>query len=169
MSVGIRVVAWNCRGAKNQQFMCNARNLIATFRPSIFIILEPRIGGVVADAICNRLGLRDWVHSDAEGFSGSLWVLYNIEEISLKAVHIEKFFIHKLIDDGRRSAWVLTAVYASPKHHLRPAIWDRIALIRRTSPLALIGDFNVHLMKEKETLLGDFSFFCSLDAVVGSY
>lgn len=39
----------------------NATDLIATFHPSIFLVLEPRISEIVADVICLRLGRRDWV------------------------------------------------------------------------------------------------------------
>lgn len=60
-------------------------------------------------------------------------------------MHVEKYFIHLIINEGNAAAWELTAVYASPKHHLRPLIWDQILAIRCNTPWALIGDFNCTL------------------------
>lgn len=157
MSVDCRVLSWNCRGAKTGQFLRNARELLASFCPLIFVILEPRISAFEADDICRRLGKRDWVRSDADGFSGGIWVLWNRDEVSLRVVYVEKYFIHLIIDEGRRAAWELTAVYASPKHHLRPPIWERIGLIQHKYPWALIGDFNCTLADHERNTVGRMS------------
>lgn len=116
------MISWNCRGARSPQFLRNARELIRTFRPFIFLILEPQISSTAADVVCRRLGSRDWVRSEAEGFSGGIWVLWNREEVNLKVVHVEKHSVHVIVDEGKPTAWLLTAVYASPQHHLRPTI-----------------------------------------------
>lgn len=149
MSVGARVISWNCCGARSPQFLWNARELIKTFRPSIFLILEPPISSSAADVVCRRLGRREWVRSEAKGFSGGIWVLWNREEVNLRVIHVEKHFVHMIVNEGKPTAWILTAVYASPQHHLRPPIWDSIVTIKRDAPWALMGDFNCTL-KEGE-------------------
>lgn len=118
MSIGCSVISWNCRGAKNLQFLRNAKGLIRRFILAIFPVIELRISELEAYVKCRRLGRSNWVRSDAEGFSGGLWVLWNRADISIRVVHVQKFLLHILIDEGKSSAWELTAIYASPKHHL---------------------------------------------------
>lgn len=51
------------------------KEMIRSFKPEVFIILEARISGTEADAICNNLGKIDWVRSEAIGFSSGVWIL----------------------------------------------------------------------------------------------
>lgn len=42
--------------------------------------------------------------------------MWNRADISLEAAHVDKFFIHILINECTSSAWELITEYASPKH-----------------------------------------------------
>lgn len=133
------------------------RELLVCFKPAILLILEPRISTIEADDICRRLGKQDWVRSEAVGFSSGIWVMWNRDKISLRVVHVDKYFIHIIIEEGRGGAWELTAVYASPMHHLRPAIWEKLSRIQHSFPWALIGDFNCTLSEGERNSAGDVS------------
>lgn len=70
-----RIVSWNCRGVSSKEFLVEMNELIRELRPKIVIIIEPRISGLAADNVCKRLGKKQWIRSEARGFSGGIWVL----------------------------------------------------------------------------------------------
>lgn len=120
----------------------------------------PRCSESTVSAECKgvdqNLPPRNWVRLEAEGFSGGIWVLWNREEVNIKVIHVEKHFVRMIIDEGKPTAWLLTAVYASPHHHLRPAIC--IATIRRETPWDLMGDFNCTLTEGERNKAGGYSW-----------
>lgn len=72
----ITILSLNCRGAGNQQFLRNLRDLIKVHDPKIMAILEPRISGQVADEVCRKINWENWYHVEATGFNGGVWVLW---------------------------------------------------------------------------------------------
>lgn len=90
------------------QILRNAKKLITRFRMAIVFGLEPGISELEVDDICHRLGRSNWVFSDVEGFSGVLWVQWNKADIFIKVIHVDKFFLHILINEGKSSTWELT-------------------------------------------------------------
>lgn len=52
----INVLSWNCRGASNQHFLRNLKDIIKLHNPTILAILEPKVSGRVANQVCNRIG-----------------------------------------------------------------------------------------------------------------
>lgn len=109
-----RIISWNCRGARSSEFQRNAKEILRRYRPVTLIILEPRIRGTDVDEAYSKLGKTDWAMSEAAGFSGGVWVLWNRADITLKIIHVRKFFILPLVHRNRLRDWELTAVYASP-------------------------------------------------------
>lgn len=79
----IKIVSWNCRGAVNSVFVCEMREIIRLYKPSVIILLEPRVSGATADSVCKRLGMKRWVRSEASGFSSGVWVCWDDDQISL--------------------------------------------------------------------------------------
>lgn len=67
--------------------------------------LGAKIKGKEADDARRRIGMSDWIRSEARGFSSGIWVFGNREVIELKVIYVELHFIHLLLkeDDGR--AW----------------------------------------------------------------
>lgn len=52
-----------------------------------FIILEPRIGGIEVDKVCIRIG-----KSDAASFRDGIQILWNMDEINLQTLYVQKYF-----------------------------------------------------------------------------
>lgn len=69
----------NCRGAGNDNFLRNLRDLKFIHRPAIIAILEPRVSGAVADRQCKLMGMKRWYRVEANGFSRGIWILWEAE------------------------------------------------------------------------------------------
>ncbi|XP_031124290.1 uncharacterized protein LOC116027001 [Ipomoea triloba] len=54
-------IVWNCQGACGRDFHRVLKNMILTHKPAILSLVEPKVSGSHADAICKRLGFSDWV------------------------------------------------------------------------------------------------------------
>lgn len=70
MSIQDNVLCWNCRGAGNDEFLREMNDLRRIHKPTIIILVELRISGVMANAVCKKLGMNRWTWSDSDGFSG---------------------------------------------------------------------------------------------------
>lgn len=63
--------------------------------------------------------MRSWIRSEAAGFSGGVWVLWNDVDIGVKLRVAHKFFLHMTVSLTGDRQWLLTAVYASPQSSAR--------------------------------------------------
>src|SRR4051812_37072007 len=89
------ILCWNCRGAASKAFEVELRQLMREFRQKIVILLEPRISGAMADMVCAKFGRKRWARSEALGFSGGVWVIWDEEEVELQLlVGRRSFFTH---------------------------------------------------------------------------
>lgn len=52
-------------------------DLIRNHNPTMIVLLEPKICGSGASRVCKRLGKTHWIRSEADGFSSSVWLLWN--------------------------------------------------------------------------------------------
>lgn len=43
--------------------------------PSKIVLLEPKISRAEASKVCKGLGKSHWIRSEANGFSGGIWLL----------------------------------------------------------------------------------------------
>lgn len=102
------------------------KELMRNFKPKIIVLLEPRGSGEAADHVCKNLGRRKWIRAEARGFLGGLWVLWEEEEISLKQMSANRYFLHMEVISANRKKWALTAVYASPKPSSRQFLWSKL-------------------------------------------
>lgn len=104
-----RIISWNCRSAKNLAFHRSVKEMLRSFKPDVFIILEPRISGTEADAVCNKLGKTDCVRSEATGFSSGVWI-----SLEVKIVH--RHFICTVINNSMGWGWDLTTLSHEKKY-----------------------------------------------------
>lgn len=100
-----KIFAWNCRGARSGDFLREMKEFLRQERPIIILLLEPRISGIVADEICNKLGRNKWIQSDAEGFSVGVWCLWNEDEVSVKLRYAHNYFLHLLLATAGGKKW----------------------------------------------------------------
>lgn len=135
---------WNCRGVGKPSFEIVARDLIHNYKPTIFIILETRLSGGRARDIVQRLGYNSSLIVDALGFSGGLWMLWNKEDVDIKATSISRWAIHAVVNVQRVKPWTLSSVYASPNPILRAVVSDELKKVSTLDcPISILGDFNV--------------------------
>lgn len=113
MNQGVRVLCWNCRGALSGEFLREIREFMRKYKPEIIVLLEPRISGATADGVCRKMGMNCWIRSEAEGFSGGVWFLWNKEEVDVVPRYAHASILHVSVT-SRGGPWDMTAVYASP-------------------------------------------------------
>lgn len=56
------------------EFLREIKEIIKVHRPTVIVLSQPRISSVMVDGVCRRLGERKWVRSEADGFSGGIWI-----------------------------------------------------------------------------------------------
>uniref|UniRef100_A0A2N9F7H7 Reverse transcriptase domain-containing protein n=1 Tax=Fagus sylvatica TaxID=28930 RepID=A0A2N9F7H7_FAGSY len=90
------------RGAGNPNFCRNFADLLRSHRPSIDVLVETRISGQRAEDISSMLGFNRVCRSEAVGFRGGIWLLWNSGE-SMPALNL----------DTRLNFWDQLANFAS--------------------------------------------------------
>lgn len=99
-----RILYWNCRGAKNAQFLLSIKELLKIHKPLEVAIPEPRIYGATADGVCNHLGKRNWFRVEATRYNNGIWQFWNREEVDVQIHQALKQFVdlslHTLPDSG---------------------------------------------------------------------
>ncbi|KAI9124767.1 hypothetical protein K1719_004094 [Acacia pycnantha] len=80
---------------------------------------------------------------EAEGFSGGIWILWELEGLVVDVLVKDKQFLHCKLRLGGEEM-VFTAVYASPNEHRRSRVWNLLHRIASETeePWLLAGDFN---------------------------
>ncbi|KAI9125512.1 hypothetical protein K1719_002930 [Acacia pycnantha] len=97
------------------------RDLKHRHRLDVVVILEPRVSGIAADRIIKNWGFK--LRREAEGFSGGIWILWNLEELVVDVILLDEQFIHCNLCFGVKKM-AFTVVYASPNEARRHRIWD---------------------------------------------
>ncbi|KAI9088601.1 hypothetical protein K1719_029715 [Acacia pycnantha] len=113
------------------------------YKADVAIILEPRISGMLATKTIKNWGFKFSVRVEVVGFSGGIWILWNLEDLCVDVLMKEEQFIHcRLRLNGK--GMLLTAVYANPREQRRQRVWDSLhkLAIEITEPWLLAGDFN---------------------------
>lgn len=154
----MKIIIWNCQGAKPKEFLQAAKNLIKTHRPMIFGLLETKMSGDGTDKICNNLGFDNWVRIEVVGFSGAIWVLWK-EEVEVDISFSYPQFILLNITEARQRKWSLAVVYASPIQSLMRKLWDTLkANVLNINLLwVAISDFNSIVRVEETSNQNTFS------------
>ena len=75
----MNIIVWNCRGASKPSFQKHVGELVRMHNPAMLVILETRVGGDRAKGIIGRLPFAGSVHTDTVGFTGGLWMLWDLE------------------------------------------------------------------------------------------
>ncbi|KAI9080033.1 hypothetical protein K1719_037966 [Acacia pycnantha] len=136
-------VVWNSRGAASKGVTSLIRDVKFRYKLDMVVILEPRISGRNADRVIKSWGFRHSVRMEAEGFSGGIWLLWELDDLIVDVKIMDEQFIHCKLHFGGEEM-LFTAVYASPLESKRCRLWE---LLHRLScevaePWFLAGDFN---------------------------
>lgn len=145
------VLSWNCRGAGSREFLREIKDVMKEHRPSIVVLLDPHVSGVTADLVCEKLRLKKWVRSEAFGFSGGIWVMWNDGVLELKLKQADRFFLHFEVSMGGGWSWELLALYASPNSSTGRHLWGKLYSIEVSLPWVVVGDFNCVLKDDERS------------------
>lgn len=146
-----RILSRNCRGVRSATFLLEMKELKRRYNPMIIVLMEPRISGELADAVCWKIGKNYWVRSESEGFSGGIWVLWSEEDVEVKLRYAHASFLHFAVKSNGGKQWEFTAIYANPNATERKHIWGKLDELRIKAPWILIGDFNCVLKDEERS------------------
>ncbi|XP_055960701.1 uncharacterized protein LOC126667366 [Mercurialis annua] len=134
-------------GAAKNGFVRSVKSFRDYYNPSIMVVVEPRIAGIKADKVIKRTGF-DFSHRvEAHGFSGGIWLLWNVNaKVDILLNHFQ--FIHiSLTFDNTGETFLFTAVYGSPSPSNRNNMWRDLSSLNigNNFPWIIAGDFNAIL------------------------
>ena len=137
------ILFWNARGAAGDSFKSTIQDLVKMHKVDMLIICEPRIQFERNKKFLLSLGYTDFEVSEAAGFSGGLWLLWNRNKISVEPIHANFQSITVKVTIGSDS-WLLSSVYASPCNTSRAHLWGYLDSIQQSIslPWIILGDFN---------------------------
>lgn len=69
------IFSWNCRGAQGMNFRRAFKIFCRKNRVDMVALQEPRCSGDVARKAIKNLGFKNYLVSEARGFSGGIWLL----------------------------------------------------------------------------------------------
>ncbi|KAI7999425.1 hypothetical protein LOK49_LG09G00088 [Camellia lanceoleosa] len=138
------ILFWNCRGVGNNAFKRNMKELVCNHHPGIIILMEPKIPFSSTRNFFNNLGYTAASILDPAGRAGGIWMLWDTEQVNVRASVISNQVIQATIHKEDYEEWVLLAIHASPNPSNREALWDNLEDTTRTmdKPWLVFGDLN---------------------------
>ncbi|KAE8689105.1 hypothetical protein F3Y22_tig00110943pilonHSYRG00004 [Hibiscus syriacus] len=120
-------------------------------RPEIFVLLETRISGVVADKVIRNLGFYNSFRVEVHGFSGGIWILWQ-EGLNVEIITISNQFIHGRCWSDNEERWLyFTVIYAIPQVEKWKMVWKHLMNLMPGENEAWIlgGSFNFILRPDE--------------------
>ncbi|KAI9114744.1 hypothetical protein K1719_014442 [Acacia pycnantha] len=139
----MNILVWNSKGAASKGFAAVLRDMKYRYKLDIVVILEPRVSGTLANRIIKNWGFKHSVKREAEGFSGGIWILWNLDDLIVDVLGVDEQFIHCHLCLNNKKMF-FTAVYASPSEQRRHRTWDSLLNLSQemAEPWLLAGEFN---------------------------
>ncbi|XP_061352790.1 uncharacterized protein LOC133297639 [Gastrolobium bilobum] len=140
------------KGAAKKQFKSTFSRFCRKYNVGVAVILEPRVSGSKASRIIRSLGFSNHLTVDAHGFSGGIWVVWNIKDVVVTLISQHEQFVHCWVEFPGLKGFFWTAIYASPHVTSRQVLWEELKHIGRSMDESwlLTGDFNeIALASEK--------------------
>jgi exonuclease III len=66
------VLTWNCRGAQGKNFRRALKKIYRKNKVDLVALQEPRCSGMIARRTIKSLGFKNYLLSEARGFSGGI-------------------------------------------------------------------------------------------------
>lgn len=79
-----QIFCWNCHGAKSDKVLREFKEFKRTNMPVLVILLEPMISEANANEVFKKFGKTRRICSEADSFSGGIWVVWDDKEIKIK-------------------------------------------------------------------------------------
>lgn len=125
--------------------------MLKVYTTTILILLESKThNNTPISLICSYSHVNSSIWTEANGFVGGIWVLWDDNEINLEEVAMDDQVIMAIILNKQKVEWVLIVVYASPNYMLCTYLWEFLQKLGKviTSPWLLISDWNQVLSPE---------------------
>ncbi|KAI7990425.1 hypothetical protein LOK49_LG12G02459 [Camellia lanceoleosa] len=78
------ILLWNCRGAGNDRFKRNMRDIVRLHKPSMIILLETKVELNTMGMYFNHLGFMVSTHVDPIGRNGGIWMLWDPSQANVR-------------------------------------------------------------------------------------
>lgn len=147
----MNLLIWSCRGTLNPTFCSNVIDLVRLHSPAILIQTKTKASGDRAKRIANRLPFDGAIFANTIGLSGGLWLLWDSSQVNISELSTTEQEIHAMVTPNcSNSAWLLSAVYASPRLAKRRLLWDNLMAVAElhSLPWVIARDFNEVLIGE---------------------
>ena len=117
------ILIWSCNDATSRSFLHAIKDHIHTCILVLLGLLQTRVSGTQANAICRKLGFDHWVRVEAFGSSGGIWILWK-ETFRIDILQTHSQFIHQKVSIQGTNPWILSVVYGNPIPSLRKGLWQ---------------------------------------------
>ncbi|KAI8024910.1 hypothetical protein LOK49_LG02G03969 [Camellia lanceoleosa] len=146
------ILLWNCRGAGNDRFKRNLRDIVRLHRPNMIILLETKVELSTMGMFFNQLGFMASTHVDPVGRSGGIWMLWDPSQANVRVTEANSQMITTTISRQDYPSWVLSAVYASPNSRMRDELWEGLKSVAQNThePWLVASDFNDYSSYEEK-------------------
>ncbi|KAI8025928.1 hypothetical protein LOK49_LG02G00273 [Camellia lanceoleosa] len=133
-----------CRGAGNNTFRCNMRELLQTHKPRIIVLLETKVMLSSMGNFFSNMGFSTATIVDPIGRSGGIWLIWDTDQANVRASAVTNQYLQATVHKEDYEKWVFNAVYASPNPSLRETLWEKLEDTARNlnKPWLIAGDFN---------------------------
>ncbi|XP_021761442.1 uncharacterized protein LOC110726271 [Chenopodium quinoa] len=145
-NLNMKIIVWNVRGANRDEFIPQAMDIIATHKPSNFIVLEAKSNGIRAKNVSKLLGFDGLQFIDPNDTRGGIWILYKPTVKLILYDDDRKNYFHALFKFNPNNKEVLlTGVHAPLTRAVdRHRFWRQIRenLPPDDTPWMMVEDLN---------------------------
>ncbi|XP_074298539.1 uncharacterized protein LOC141629436 [Silene latifolia] len=137
-------MVWNVQGPGNNRKISAIKEVVRTYKPTVLALVETHMGDDHATKLEDILVYKGQSRVSAIGFSGGMWVYWNLEVVYVTPVtHHQQYITLEVARQGELP-WFFSAVYASPDPTNRRVLWSELEEFARANnrPWLLTRDFN---------------------------
>ena len=138
-------IIWNSKGALKPNFQSHVKELACVHDPSVFVVMETRLGRERAKGITDRLPFDGAIHTDTIGRMRGLLLLWNSDKVEVTLMEKIEQEIHVTIKVRTSNLpWLFSAIYASPRFIEMSVLWNNLINVAElhSMPWVIAGDFN---------------------------
>ncbi|XP_021761146.1 uncharacterized protein LOC110725977 [Chenopodium quinoa] len=149
----ISCMVWNVQGAGSREFVAAFKKLIRIHKPNVIALVETHMGGHQAEKFANTINYSGHIRTDAQGFSGGIWIFWKPEFVTVEPILKHEQHITMNIKRVGGEPWYFSAIYASPDPTKRQTLWKELKDFAEIhdKPWLMAGDFNDTRGKSVET------------------
>lgn len=120
------LLAWNIRGAGNDEAKRHVADLCREHRPDVFFVLERHVPFESVRSSWDFLGYDSTEIMDPDGFSGGIWVLWKSHRLHVHILSSMHQCITFMVNGNSSNPWMCSTVYASPSTVIREQLWNHL-------------------------------------------